>query len=58
MAGMAYDDGYVEDSEGEESMVLEPRLAARNPQPGLPPPPQLQLPGGAANDTGEYLTCA
>ena len=50
---MAIDDGYVEDSEGEDSMVLDTRQAARNPGPGLPPPPRLQLPGRAANDTGE-----
>ncbi|TFK94038.1 hypothetical protein K466DRAFT_649542 [Polyporus arcularius HHB13444] len=48
---MASDDGYVEDSEGEESMLLEPRLAARKLGAGIPPPPRLQLPSRAASDT-------
>ncbi|KAI0714301.1 hypothetical protein C8T65DRAFT_644643 [Cerioporus squamosus] len=52
---MAYDDGYVEDSEGEESMSLDPRLAARNLGAGLPPPPRLPLPGRAANTTASTI---
>ena len=46
-------DSYVEDSEGEDSMALDPRPRVRNPAPGLPPPPPLPLPKRLENETGE-----
>ena len=57
MAGMHYDDGYVEDSEGEEdSIAFDAVPMHRNPVPGLPPPPRLPPLRNAADETGEHFT--
>ena len=52
MRNTTFDDGYVEDSEGEGDMMMDypvPRKAVG----GLPPPPPLPAPGRTADNTGE-----
>ncbi len=54
MRNLTFDDGYVEDSEGEGDMIVGPP-ALRNAVGGLPPPPQLPLPVRAMDTTGAPL---
>ena len=55
MRNTTFDDGYVEDSEGEGDMMMDYPVP-RKPVGGLPPPPPLPAPGRTVDNTGE-LEC-
>ena len=52
MRNTTFDDGYVEDSEGEGDMMMDYPVP-RKPVGGLPPPPPLPAPGRTVDNTGE-----
>ena len=57
MPNLTFGDGYVEDSEGEGDMMLDPRRM-HNVVGGLPPPPQLPPPIRAMDETGALICLA